>query len=55
MDKSCINTNVINETEIPIVTIGTNNLIIVVSNDGILISDKEQSENVKDMVNKIIE
>ncbi|WP_283607233.1 sugar phosphate nucleotidyltransferase [Faecalispora anaeroviscerum] len=44
------NTHVINELDIPIVTIGTNNLIVAACSDGILIADKEKSASLKEYV-----
>ena len=46
MDEESENTHVINELGLPIMCIGTRNLVIA-SNDGILISDKDKSENIK--------
>lgn len=46
-DDSCKNTHVINELNIPILYLGTNDLIIVASKDGILIADKNKTENIK--------
>ena len=47
MDGKSENTHVINELEIPIMCIGAKNLVIAASCDGILVSDKAQSENIK--------
>ncbi len=47
IDKDSVNTHVVNELEVPIMCIGANNLIIAASNDGILISEKSKSENIK--------
>ena len=47
MDNESENTHVINELELPIMCIGARNLVIAASNDGILISDKSKSENIK--------
>ena len=47
MDEESENTHVINELGLPIMCIGTRNLVIAASNDGILISDKNKSENTK--------
>ncbi|SOC11326.1 mannose-1-phosphate guanylyltransferase [Ureibacillus xyleni] len=44
---SCENTHVFNELDIPIHVIGLKSSIVVASPDGILISDKKQSEQVK--------
>ncbi|OXL82137.1 mannose-1-phosphate guanylyltransferase [Paenibacillus sp. SSG-1] len=45
------NTHVINELDIPVTAIGVSNLIIAVSPDGILVSDKEASPRIKELVN----
>lgn len=52
LDNSA-NTHVINELEIPVMCIGTNNLVIAASCDGILVSDKAQSENIKHYADKL--
>lgn len=44
------NTHAINELDIPIVTIGTRNLIVAACPDGILIADKEKSDSLKEYV-----
>lgn len=53
IDQSCVNTHVINELDIPVVTMGTKDMIAVASLDGILISDKGESMKVKEAVSKI--
>lgn len=55
MDSTCENTNVINELDIPILCMGCKNMVIAASCDGILVSDKEQSGNIKSYVEKIAE
>lgn len=52
VDGSCKNTHVINELGIPVVTIGAENMIVVASFDGILISDKDSSADIKNVVDK---
>lgn len=47
LDKESKNTHVINELELPIMCIGAQNLIIAASCDGILISEKSKSEDIK--------
>lgn len=44
------NTHVINELDIPIVTIGARNLIVAACPEGILIADKEKSASLKEYV-----
>lgn len=53
LDETCKNTNVVNELNIPILCMGCKNMIIAVSGDGILISDKERSGYMKPYVEKI--
>ena len=53
IDDTCINTNVVNELNIPILCMGCKNLIIAASGDGILVSDKERSGYMKPYVEKI--
>lgn len=53
LDETCVNTNVVNELNIPILCMGCKDLIIAASGDGILISDKERSGYMKSYVEKI--
>lgn len=53
LDETCVNTHVINELNIPILVMGTKNLVIAASSDGILVSDKERSGYMKPYVEKI--
>src|SRR5699024_3640981 len=43
LSEDSTNTHVINETDIPIITIGAQNMVIAASQDGILVSDKVES------------
>ena len=47
------NTYVINELNIPIVALGTKDIVVVASNDGILVSDLMESANLKSVVEKL--
>lgn len=47
------NTTVINETNLPVVVLGTKNIIVAASPDGILVSDKQKSSYLKPYVEKI--
>ncbi|MBR1752674.1 MAG: cupin domain-containing protein [Ruminococcus sp.] len=49
----CENTHVINELDLPVVTMGTKDIVVVASFDGILISDKNSSTRIKDVVAKL--
>lgn len=53
LDETCENTNIVNETNIPILCMGCKNLIVAASVDGILISEKERSSYMKPYVEKI--
>lgn len=53
--EECENTHIINELAIPIVTLGTKNLVIAASPDGILISDKHKSSYLKPYVETVEE
>lgn len=44
------NTHVINELELPIVCMGTHNLVVAATPDGILVADKQSIGNLKDAV-----
>ncbi|MDF2567629.1 MAG: Mannose-phosphate guanylyltransferase [Oscillospiraceae bacterium] len=46
-DDTCENTQVINKLNIPVVTMGTKDMVVVASFDGILVSDKHQSSYIK--------
>lgn len=51
--ESCSDTYVINELELPIVCIGATGLIVAATPDGILVSEKRLSENLKHLVDGI--
>ena len=53
LDETCVNTNVVNELNIPLLCMGTKDLIIAASGDGILVADKERSGYMKPYVDKI--
>ena len=53
MDKSCYNTHVINELDIPVITMGAKNMIVVTTKEGILIADKSEYENIKDVMDHL--
>lgn len=42
------NTHVLNELQLPIVCVGTKNLVVAASADGILIADKSKTESIKE-------
>ena len=47
LSDSSENTNIVNETDIPIVCIGVKDIVVAASQDGILISDKSKANEVK--------
>lgn len=51
--ENCRDTYVINELELPVVCIGTEGLVVAASPDGVLVSDRKQSENLKHLVDGI--
>lgn len=53
IDESTKNTYIINELNMPLVCMGGANLIIAASSDGILISDKDKSQYIKEYAEKI--
>ncbi|MDA8221038.1 MULTISPECIES: sugar phosphate nucleotidyltransferase [Desulfosporosinus] len=52
LSEGSINTHVINELDIPVVVLGVSNAVIAVSPDGILVTDKDSSPSIKDLVGK---
>jgi mannose-1-phosphate guanylyltransferase len=48
-----VNTNIINELELPIICMGLKDIVVAASNDGILVADKEQSGYLKSYVEQI--
>lgn len=52
-EEATDNTYVINELEIPVVCIGTKGLVVAASPDGILVSERGMSENIKNIVDGI--
>lgn len=53
MDDRSENTHVVNELEIPVMCIGAKDMVIAASYDGILVSDKSQSENIKQYADRL--
>lgn len=53
MDKHCSNVHIINELGIPILAVGLKDIVICACQDGILVSDKEQSSSIKSYVERI--
>ena len=53
MNKTCTDTSIINELDVPVLAMGTHDLVISASPEGILVSDKEQSSYIKPFVDAI--
>ena len=55
VSRDCMNVHVINELDIPVSVLGVSDLVVVVSPDGILVTDKEASPRVKEISHLIEE
>lgn len=53
LDDCCYNVNVVNELGIPVICMGLRDAVVAVSNDGVLVTDKERSGYLKTYVEKI--
>jgi len=53
LNDTCRNVHVINELGIPVLAMGLQDVVISVSSEGILVSDKEQSSYIKPFVDAI--
>lgn len=51
ISEDCINTHLINEIDIPITILGLSDVVVAVSPDGILVTDKSASPRIKDFIN----
>ncbi len=54
-DDACENSHVINETDMPIIAMGLQNIVVAASPDGILIADKARSSFIKPFAENIHE
>lgn len=52
-NENCINTHVINELNIPILCMGLKDIVVALSSDGLLVSDKKESSYIKPYVDKL--
>ena len=50
LDKTCSNTHVINDLDIPVLAMGLRGVVVAASPQGILVADKEQSSYMKPLV-----
>ena len=53
LDEQAVNTHVVNELDLPLICVGTRDLVIATSNDGILVADKDHSEDLKKHLAKL--
>ncbi|MCD7847897.1 MAG: cupin domain-containing protein [Oscillospiraceae bacterium] len=53
LDETCENVNAVNELDIPILIMGCKDMVVAASTDGILVSDKERSGQMKPYVESI--
>lgn len=53
LDETCENVNAVNELNIPILIMGCKDMVVAASTDGILVSDKERSGQMKPYVEAI--
>ncbi len=53
MDRSCSGVHIVNEMDVPVLAMGLQDVIISASPEGILVSDKEQSSQIKPFVDGI--
>ncbi len=53
LDDFCDNTSVVNELEIPVLCAGCKNLIVAAGSDGILVADKNRSDAIKPLAEKM--
>ncbi|GGD76160.1 sugar phosphate nucleotidyltransferase [Paenibacillus nasutitermitis] len=51
ISEDCVNTHLINELDIPVSILGLSNVVVAVSPDGILVTDKSASPRIKDFIN----
>ncbi|MCR5419263.1 MAG: mannose-1-phosphate guanylyltransferase [Lachnospiraceae bacterium] len=55
LDETCKNVNVINETDIPVLVMGLENVVVALSDKGLLVADKKRSSASKPYVDRIVE
>ena len=53
LDDTCMDTQVINELEIPVTVMGARDMVVVASKDGILVADKNEAARVKEVTASI--
>lgn len=50
MDEQCRNVHVINESDVPVLAMGLQDVVIAVGADGVLVADKERASHIKPYV-----
>lgn len=50
LSEDCSKTHLINELDIPVIVLGLSNVVVAASADGILVTDKQASPRIKDLV-----
>ncbi len=55
LDEACVDSNVINELDIPVLGMGLKNVVVAACIDGIYVADKERSGYMKPYVDKVSE
>lgn len=50
LSEDSINTHLVNELDIPVTVIGTKDIVVAASPDGILVADKASSPKIKDLI-----
>lgn len=55
LDSTCSNVHAINETTLPLAIAGLNDAVVVATSDGILVSSKERSAHIKELVAEVSE
>lgn len=53
LDDDCINTNVVNELDIPVICMGLDNVVVASSPQGILVAKKSSTDTLKKHVEKL--
>lgn len=53
LNETCENVHVVNELDVPVLCMGLKDVVISVSSEGILVSDKDQSSYIKPYVDQI--
>lgn len=53
IDESSTDVQIVNETDVPILAMGLHNVVISASADGILVTDKEKSSQIKSFIDKV--